>query len=57
MRIYDVRGNLIEMANLGIDNEPINDKINEAYKTTIKYDDLGNRIETIKYNKDNEIIE
>jgi YD repeat-containing protein len=49
---YDSHGALIEVKNMDKNRNLINDPENGVAITEYKYDDLGNRIETINYDKD-----
>lgn len=49
---YDSHGALIEVKNMDIDGNVINNPDNGVAITEYKYDDLGNRTETLKFDKD-----
>lgn len=50
--LYNVHGAVIEIRNLDKDRNIINDPDDGVAITEFKYDDKGNRTETVKYNKD-----
>lgn len=50
--VYDVHGAITESRNLDKDRTLINDPESGVAITEFRYDDKGNRIETISYNKD-----
>ncbi len=49
---YDAHGALVEVKNMDKDHNLINDPENGVAVTEYKYDDQGNRIETLTYDKD-----
>ncbi len=54
---YDTHGALTEVKNMDKDRNLINDGENGVAITEYKYDDLGNRVETLKYDKDHVRLE
>ena len=51
-KVYDIHGALIEVKSFDKDRNLINSPENGVAITEYKYDDLGNRVETITLNKD-----
>jgi YD repeat-containing protein len=50
--VYDSHGALIEVKNMDKDRNLINHPENGVAITEFKYDDLGNRTETLTYDKE-----
>ncbi len=53
---YDAHGALVKVTNMDKDRNIINNPGNGAAITEYKYDELGNRTETLYYDKDNKAI-
>lgn len=54
--VYDKHGAVIEVRNLDKDRNLINDPEDGVAITEYKYDEAGNRTETLKYNKDKVLV-
>ena len=50
--VYDDHGAVIEVKNMDKDRNMMNDPETGVAITEYKYDDLGNRTETLRFNKD-----
>jgi YD repeat-containing protein len=50
--VYDIHGSLLESKNMDKNRNLINSPDNGVAITEYKYDDLGNRIETLSFDKD-----
>jgi hypothetical protein len=53
---YDAHGALVKVTNLDKNRNIINHPVNGAATTEYKYDEQGNRTETLYFNKDNKAI-
>jgi YD repeat-containing protein len=52
LNVYDNHGALIEVKSMDKDRNIINNPENGVAITEYKYDELGNRTETLRYDKD-----
>jgi YD repeat-containing protein len=50
--VYDKHGAVVEVKNMDKDRNLINDPENRVAVTEYKYDETGNRTETLKYDRD-----